>query len=75
MINKKKDDDYLVLFQGAKISKREANVVGFSAIFGIVGIIISIFIPVAKNKFIDYLIIISFIVIGFFWGNRIFKKK
>ncbi len=73
--NKKNNDDYLVLFQGAKIAKREANIAGLSIIFGIVGVVVSILIPVEKTKFIDYLIIIIFTVVGFFFGYKVFKKK
>jgi len=76
MMNKKKEnDDYLVLFKGAKLSKREANKVGVGIIFGIIGILISIFIPLVKSKIVDYAIILIFVVVGYYWiGNKLFKK-
>ena len=36
-MNKKSKDQYIVLFQGVKLSKREANKVGIGLIFGLVG--------------------------------------
>jgi hypothetical protein len=38
-MNKKSKDEYFVLFQGAKISKREANRIGVGLIFGFVIVI------------------------------------
>ena len=75
MNKKKKNNDYLVLFKGAKLSKREANKVGVGIIFGIIGIFVSIFITPMKNKIVDYAIIFIFIILGYYWvGNKLFKK-
>ena len=75
MNKKKKNDDYLVLFKGAKLSKREANKVGVGIIFGIIGIFVSIFIAPMESKIVDYGIIFIFIIIGYYWvGNKLFKK-
>ena len=75
MNKKKKNNDYLVLFKGAKLSKREANKVGVGIIFGIIGIFVSIFITPMESKIVDYAIIFIFIIIGYYWvGNKLFKK-
>lgn len=42
LMRKKDKNDYIVLFQGAKLSEREANKAGLGIIFGIIGIIFSI---------------------------------
>jgi hypothetical protein len=76
-MNKKiNDDDYLVLFKGAKLQKREANKVGLGIIFGIAGMLLTNLIPIAKGNFFNYAVIFIFAAIGYFViGNKIFKKK
>lgn len=44
-MNKKENDDYLVLFQGAKVPKREANKVGVGIVFGLLGTVVTHFLP------------------------------
>jgi len=75
IMSKKKEDDYLVEFKGAKLSKHQANSVGFALIFGFFGIIILLFTPIATNRLVVYCILIAFSVIGYYLGNKIFKKK
>ncbi len=70
----KDKNDYIVLFKGAKLSKRQANIVGLCFIFGVIGIFVSSLVTGWKNKAIDYVIIIIFVVIGELLGNKIFKK-
>lgn len=70
----KEKNDYIVLFKGAKLSKREANKVGLSIIFGIIGIVISIATVGTNNKNIGFMIIAIFALVGYFIGNKIFKK-
>ena len=70
----KDKNDYIVLFKGAKLSKRQANIVGLCIIFGAVGIFVSFLVTGWKNKTIDYVIIIIFVIIGDLLGNKIFKK-
>lgn len=67
-------DDYLVLFRGVKLTKVEANRVGLSSIFGFAGVLLSVFIIKTGNRSIDYLVIISFVIFGYFLGNKIFKR-
>jgi len=78
-MDKKKKDDYLILFSGAKISKREANKVGLGLIFGTVGVILTIVITIATGKEIkifNYIIIAVFALFGYFIvGNIITRKK
>ena len=74
-MNKKKDD-YLILFQGAKLSKREANKAGVGVIFGLIGVFLTHFIQVGQSRIVNYIIIIICSLIGYLGlGNRIFKKK
>ncbi len=72
--DKKQKDEYVVLFQGAKLSKRDANKAGLGILFGLVGAIIPISFGL-ENKFITLLIICLFAGFGFFFvGNKIFGK-
>ena len=71
-----KKDDYLVLFQGAKISKREANKVGVGILFGIIGILGTHYIQIGQAKIINYIVIFIFSLVGYLWvGNKLFKNK
>ena len=73
-MNKKSVDEYIVLFQGAKLSRREANKVGLGLIFGLIGAVISIFLLGTENKEASLLVCFILAVIGYFWiGNKIFK--
>ena len=75
-MNKKGNNEYLVLFQGAKLSKREANKVGTGIIFGVVGMLGTFLFPIGQTKIINYTIILIFAAIGYFLiGNKIFRKK
>ena len=74
MSDKERKDDYVVLFQGVKLSKHEANSVGLGIIFGIIGIFLSLYMPIAKTKFMDYILIALFCTIGYCLGNKLFKK-
>ena len=73
-MDKKDKNNYIVLFKGIKLSKREANKVGLAIIFGFVGILMSIFITGGRNRALDLLIIFTFAGIGYFLGSRFFKK-
>lgn len=74
-MDKKEKDDYIILFGGAKLSRREAKKVGLGLFFGFIGATISAFSLGQDNKFAGYIICIIFIAIGYFWiGNKIFKK-
>ena len=71
MIDKK--DNYIVCFQGAKISKRNANRVGLTIVLGFIGSIIAAYIT--PNKTIGYVIVFLFILVGWFISNKVFNKK
>jgi len=73
MENKEKND-YIVLFMGAKLSKREANKVGLSIMFGIIGIVISMATVGTNNRTIGFTIVAIFALLGYFIGSKIFKK-
>ncbi|MFA5272252.1 MAG: hypothetical protein WC412_07975 [Candidatus Omnitrophota bacterium] len=70
----KKNDDYIVLLKGVKLSKREANIVGLSIIFGIIGTVVSMAAVGINNKTIGFMIVAVFVLIGYLIGNKIFKK-
>ena len=73
---KRSDDDYIVLFQMAKLSKHEAKKVGIGILFGLVGLIISLLIFGGESKILSYTVIGIFLFIGYFLiGNRFIKKK
>ena len=72
---KNNNGDYIVLFQGVKLSKEEANKVGLGIICGIVGIVTSLFTLGVEYKFASLIIISIFALFGYFvLGNRLFKK-
>ncbi len=73
-MNKKSKDACVVLFQEAKISKREANKVGVGLIFGFIGAIISSFFIGSENKIAAIIVCLFFVAIGYILvGNRIIK--
>jgi hypothetical protein len=75
MLEKKNKNGYIVLFQGAKLTRVEANRVGLSIFFGLAGVILSVFILETKTKSIDYLVIIFFVIFGYLLSRRIFKPS
>lgn len=74
-MKKEKRDNYPVYFKGGKLTRREAKIAETSIVFGIIGMVIVFFTPVAENKLIAYSIIIVFVIIGLYCGNKIFKKE
>lgn len=74
MSKKEGNNDYVVLFKGVKLSKCEANSIGLGIIFGIAGILVAIFTPIAKVKFLAYVFIAVFSVLGYFLGIKLFRK-
>jgi len=69
-------DDYYVLFNGAKLTKNEANKIGIGILFGIVGIVVLQFLPFEKKSFISYLILAFFVLVGYFLvAPKIFRKN
>ena len=74
-MDKKETDDYIVLFKGAKLSKPQANKVGFSLIVGFVGALISVGIFGRDNRLAALAVASVFAFIGYFGlGNRLFRK-
>ena len=73
--NKKTKDDYIVLFQGIKLSKQQANKVGLAIIMGIIGLLVSSFLIDVRNRVIELILIFCFVLFGYFWlGNKLFKN-
>ena len=68
----KKDKDYYVLFKGIKLNTKDANVVGLSLIFGMLGASLAAFLQVTKP--IAFIVIIPFVLFGYFFGRKKFTK-
>lgn len=62
----RKENDYYILFKGAKVNKVQANRIGVGVIFGIIGIILTIFLPYEKKHFINYLMLLISVAVGYF---------
>ena len=65
-MNKQDSNDYMVLFGGARISKHQAQKVGFGLIFGFVGLLISIGVLGRDNKIAALIVAGVFTFIGYF---------
>ncbi len=71
-MNKQDNSDYVVLFKGAKISRRQAKRVGFGLVFGFVGVLISVGIFVPDTRLAALVIALLFEFIGYFGlGKRL----
>lgn len=71
----KNQDDYKVGFSGATISKNEANKVGVTLIFGLIGIVVIGLTFEITNKLAIGIISLILAFIGYFGiANRLFKK-
>ncbi len=71
-MNRQDNNDYVVLFKDAKISRRQAKQVGFGLIFGFVGVLISIGIFGPDNRLAAFVIALLFAFIGYFsLGKRL----
>ena len=74
-MNKKSKDQYITLFQGAKLPKREANKVGIGLIFGLLGAVLSGFLFGLEYKIAAIIICGIFVGFGYFIvGNKLFKS-
>jgi hypothetical protein len=65
-MNKQDSNDYVVLFGRARISKHQAQKVGFGLIFGFVGLLISIGVLGRDNKIAALIVAGVFTFIGYF---------
>ena len=71
----KNNNDYYIIFMGAKINRLQANRGGLGILFGIIGVVLTFFLPFREYRFINYVIIFFFAVFGYFvLGPRIFKR-
>ena len=74
-MNKKSKDQHITLFQGVKLSKREANKVGLGLIFGLVGAVLSGFLFGLEQKVAALMISGIFVGFGYFIvGNKLYKS-
>ena len=70
----KNNNDYYIIFMGAKINRLQANRGGVGILFGIIGIVLTFFLPFREDRFLNYVIILAFALFGYFVvGPRIFK--
>ena len=73
--NNKEKDDYIVLFKGAKLSKKEANKVGVALIFAMIGAVLIYFAFGIENQTAVFLICSALASIGYFViADKIIKK-
>ena len=73
-MSEKEKDDYVVPFKGKLLSKREANKVGAAIIVGLVGAATAAWTLGSSNKILGLLICALFAGVGFWFGDKIFKK-
>ena len=73
---KSSDDDYIVVFQMAKLSKLQAKKVGVGILSGLVGMVICLLIFGGKYKILSFSIIGIFLFVGYFLiGNKFVNNK
>jgi hypothetical protein len=70
-----RDDDYLVLFRGAKISKRESNKVGLALICGFIALTIAIPLFGTENNIMVLSVMIGSSMAGYFFLAYKTKKR
>ena len=71
---KKKNNDYIVPFKGAKLSKKDANKTGITILVSILGIFLSFLIT--DNEILRIVIVFLSAAIGYFIiGNFLFKDR
>ena len=71
-----KNSERAVLFKGAKLSKRQANKVGFGLIVGFVGAIVSVGVFGRDNRLAALAVSAVFASIGYFGsGNWLVRKQ
>ena len=63
---KSSDDDYIVVFKTAKLSKLQAKKVGIGILSGLVGMFLCLLIFGGKYKLLSFTIISIFLFIGYF---------
>lgn len=71
---KNKDSDYTISWHGAKLTKRQGNIVGLTIIFGLIGSFISVFTIGTSNKILKSLLVFVFTLAGFLLAHLIYKK-
>ncbi len=73
-MSEREKDHYVVPFKGILLSKREANKVGFAIILGIVGAAVAAWTVGSSNKALALLICAMFAGVGFWLGDKLFRK-
>ncbi len=65
MSEKDENDDYVILFQGAKLSKRQAKSVGLGIISGSLSALISASITILKGSLLAYITVAVITISGY----------
>ncbi|MGZ8436118.1 MAG: hypothetical protein ACXW6T_17735 [Candidatus Binatia bacterium] len=68
-MSEEEKDDYVVLFRGAKLSRSQANRVGFTVICGFVTVIVLV--PTIGDTLLTKLLVIGVTILGF----SLFRRK
>ncbi|MGZ8453908.1 MAG: hypothetical protein ACXWZE_17645 [Candidatus Binatia bacterium] len=68
-MSEEEKDDYVVLFRGAKLSRSQANRVGFTVICGFVTAIVLV--PTIGDTLLTKLLVIGVTILGF----SLFRRK
>jgi len=68
------ENDYVVIFKGAKLTRREAKRVGVSAIWGLSGALGCLVLFGPEMKFLNLLIVFSLTAFGYFRAGKLPKK-
>ena len=75
-MTKSSDDDYIVVFQMAKLSKLQAKKVGIGALSGLVGMVFCLLIFGGDYKILSIIVIGIFLFIGYFLiGSKFVNNK
>ena len=76
IMTKHSDDDYIVVFKTAKLSKLQAKKVGIGILSGLVGMFLCLLIFGGDYKILSIIIIGIFLLIGYFLiGNKFVNNK
>ena len=75
-MSKSSDDDCIIVFQMAKLSKLQAKKVGIGILSGLVGMVLCLLIFGGDYKILSLIVIGIFLFIGYFLiGNKFVNNK
>jgi|GEM_PF-3094746 len=74
-MNQKDNDEYFVLFKGAKLNRNQATQTGFGIIAGLIGFALCLIIFGTNHKLYSLILITIFAGIGFFGHGYVKEIK